>query len=371
MPDPDNITYIDATEFAEAYEAFARGQQGIINQLYQQFRAFNQQYWSGQLPLAIIRIPSHGMTRRKLGRYTRRNEQGEEHVIEINKDFVVLNPWERVLETLRHEMIHLYLIGVVNEHGCKGHGKKFKAEADRVGVPCHGPRGYGNPAKMPAPRTSYAEWKCACGVTSVRCSETRDVHAVCDCCWSPLKEDGYTPGDYTAPREAPINGGESLLAFLTKARATAADATSRLSAVEAERDSYRTQAQELFAELVEVSMLALFAHDDPLVAARRRAEATADAAIARGHDPGLACRFAGIFAELDVEDAIKAGDPADAGMEGRSIDLEPEVTVNGKPLCFDDEQIAAPRTALDLETSTEKRATTDSPASTRAPLDLD
>lgn len=371
MADKDNIVFIDATKFAEAYEAFSRGQQGIVDRLYASFHEFNEQHWRGQLPRAIIRIPSHGMTRRTLGRYTLKNEQGEEHVVEINKDFVVLNTWTRVLETLRHEMIHLYLLGVVKGRGCMGHGKKFKAEADRVGIPCEGPRGYGNPANMPAPLTNYTEWRCACNTTVVRAGSRREVHAICDHCWSPLRDGGYVPGDYQAPSTAPINGGESLLTFLVKTIEAASEAVRRLAGAEAERDRLRQEAQDLFAELMEVSMLAVFADDDPFDAARRRAEATADAATARGADPSIVRRFAAIFSELDVPNA-DGDDLIGSATEARVIDLEPEVTVNGKPLRFeDDDQRDILRAPVDLEPAGSNGREVEPPATNHVPFDLD
>ena len=52
----------------------------------------------------------------------------EIEIIELNKEFVKLNPTNIVLEILKHELVHLKYWG---------HGKNFRRECERLGLKIH------------------------------------------------------------------------------------------------------------------------------------------------------------------------------------------------------------------------------------------
>ena len=118
----------------------ARRSQQLYNELYRAFDMFNGIFADGKLPNVVITIQESG----------RRNAYGwfgngfwsdrlaGEAVPEINlsAEYLSRGP-EGLLETLLHEMAHLWNATVENVRDCSGgqyHNKKFKKAAERFGL---------------------------------------------------------------------------------------------------------------------------------------------------------------------------------------------------------------------------------------------
>src|SRR5690606_28696919 len=73
--------------------------------LYKKWEEYNAQYFFGELSYPLITFEK--MYNRTLGNYTYGEDSlGIKNHIRFNRNFISLNTEERILETLRHEMIH-------------------------------------------------------------------------------------------------------------------------------------------------------------------------------------------------------------------------------------------------------------------------
>jgi predicted SprT family Zn-dependent metalloprotease len=192
---------------------------GILEELYEKHDEYNQEFFFGELSFPLITFDK--LDNRTLGSYTHGGDaMGIENHIRFNINFIALNPMERVLETLRHEMIHqwqdevLYYpkgakpktirIKMVDEKGniqememeqkrfpAERHNKDFKEMAKVVGIKAEGDKCYGNPANMPEPKSYNRKYQCSCIASNgyrVTVWSTREIHAVCQICGKPYKE---------------------------------------------------------------------------------------------------------------------------------------------------------------------------------------
>lgn len=111
-----------------------------VNQLEHIYNALNTDFFQGALPVPIITVQS------KPGTYGHCSvakvwKRTEEQTYELNIAAEVLNyPIEETLDTMLHEMVHLYC----RENGIKEvsrggryHNGRFKAEAERRGLTCY------------------------------------------------------------------------------------------------------------------------------------------------------------------------------------------------------------------------------------------
>lgn len=117
-----------------------------IGQLEKMYNTINADIFQGELPIPIITVQSKPGT---MGHTTvaRIWRKKDEQTFELNIAAEVLDyPIEETLDTLIHEMVHLYC----REHDIKEtsrngvyHNKKFKEEAEKRGLTCYQTEKYG------------------------------------------------------------------------------------------------------------------------------------------------------------------------------------------------------------------------------------
>lgn len=110
-----------------------------VSQLEHIFNTLNTDFFDGELPVPIITVQSKPGTygHCTTAKVWQRKDGG---AYELNIAAEVLNfPIEETLDTMLHEMVHLYC----REHGIKEvsrggkyHNRRFKAEAERRGLTC-------------------------------------------------------------------------------------------------------------------------------------------------------------------------------------------------------------------------------------------
>lgn len=201
-----------------------------VSQLEHIYNKMNADFFEGKLPTPIITVQS---SPRSYGHCTVakvwKKKDGETY--ELNIAAEVLNyPIEETLDTMAHEMIHLYC----RENGIKEtsrggvyHNNKFKELADKIGLQCYKSEKYGwnteagetmlqyaidndwneitlgrervqrllpthtpttaqtgtTPTREPRP-SSTRKYKCPCCNTSIRA--TKDVNVICGVCMQQM-----------------------------------------------------------------------------------------------------------------------------------------------------------------------------------------
>lgn len=111
-----------------------------VSQLEHIYNALNADFFSSSLPLPIITVQSKPGT---YGHFTPSKvwQRKDDHTYELNIAAEVLNyPIEDTIDTMLHEMVHLYCQenGIKDtSRGGKYHNGRFKAEAERVGLECY------------------------------------------------------------------------------------------------------------------------------------------------------------------------------------------------------------------------------------------
>lgn len=117
-----------------------------VGQLEKMYNVLNEDFFGGALPIPVITVQSKPgtfghMTGGKV--WTRKDDRG----YELNIAAEVLNyPIEETIDTMLHEMVHLYCReNNIKEtsRGGKYHNGKFKEEAERVGLTCYKTEQYG------------------------------------------------------------------------------------------------------------------------------------------------------------------------------------------------------------------------------------
>lgn len=110
-----------------------------VSQLEHIYNALNTDFFQDELPIPIITVQSKPGTygHCTTSKVWQRKDGG---AYELNIAAEVLNyPIEETLDTMLHEMVHLYCRenGIKEvSHGGKYHNKRFKAEAERRGLVC-------------------------------------------------------------------------------------------------------------------------------------------------------------------------------------------------------------------------------------------
>jgi predicted SprT family Zn-dependent metalloprotease len=203
-PEDQEIIEVSQTEVKKALKALLSNKSGILATLYLKHDEYNQEFFYGRLSVPLITIDK--LSSKTLGSYTEGTDNtGLENHIRFNQNFIALNTETRILETLRHEMVHQYQDEVLYEKKDKDgnvirsgakrprewHNKDFKEWAEKVGIPCIGRHGGGNPAKMPEAKSYNRKFRCGCMATNgypLTIWSTRPVHAVCQVCGKPFAE---------------------------------------------------------------------------------------------------------------------------------------------------------------------------------------
>jgi hypothetical protein len=181
---------------------------------YRMHEQYNKEFFDNKLSTPVITIDK--LNNRTLGNYTAgQDRMALTNHIRCNHNFVALNTEERVLETLRHEMIHqwqdevLYIeqgsdkareidLPSLDEEGSvifnegmqkkrvkEWHNADFKLMAKWVGIPAIGAKCYGNEAKMPDPVSYNKKFVCGCVASNMyplTIYSTRPINAICQDC---------------------------------------------------------------------------------------------------------------------------------------------------------------------------------------------
>lgn len=117
-----------------------------VSQLEHIYNSLNADFFSSSLPLPIITVQSKPGT---YGHFTPSKvwKRKDDQTYELNIAAEVLNyPIEDTIDTMLHEMVHLYCRenGIKDtSRGGKYHNGRFKAEAERVGLECFQTGQYG------------------------------------------------------------------------------------------------------------------------------------------------------------------------------------------------------------------------------------
>jgi predicted SprT family Zn-dependent metalloprotease len=146
------------------------------------------------------------MSNKTLGKYNSGHDTiGLTNHIYFNRNFIALNTGTRILETLRHEMIHQYQDEVMYEktdnegkliHGGQKrpkdwHNGDFRDFAKKVDIPAIGKHCTGSPANMPEAKSYNRKFRCGCMASNghpLTIWSTREVDAVCNVCGEPFEE---------------------------------------------------------------------------------------------------------------------------------------------------------------------------------------
>ena len=151
------------------------------------FAFFNARWWSGQLPVPVFAFFAQPPRTRRLGHYRARSwrepDGSPRDEIVLYADLALSQGLDSVLETLLHEMVHVWqeYFGRPSVR----HNAAWHAEAARVGLTTWGDKGYTSAADgfraalvelgprvegipfrlldLPRAKAKLAKWICACG----------------------------------------------------------------------------------------------------------------------------------------------------------------------------------------------------------------
>lgn len=104
------------------------------------FNLINKKYYNGELPHVIITLQSQGRKKGVYGWITVQKvwEDNKKEKYEINISVEHLNrPFQEVINTLAHEMVHLYCLENDIKDTSRGgvyHNKKFRDESEKRGL---------------------------------------------------------------------------------------------------------------------------------------------------------------------------------------------------------------------------------------------
>lgn len=110
------------------------------------FHYFNERFWNGRLPVVVFSFFPQPPNGSRLGHFwakTWKDGDGDRrHEIILYADLCLAAGIEQVMQTLLHEMVHLWQ----HEHGLPGknnhHNREWHTEAARVGLVTEGRKGY-------------------------------------------------------------------------------------------------------------------------------------------------------------------------------------------------------------------------------------
>ena len=205
------VHHVDMDAVKKALKVLITKEESIVGMLYEKHAEYNKKFFGDLLSLPIITIER--MSNKKLGTYTIDGHALKlKNHIKFNPNFIALNTEERILETLRHEMIHqlqdeiLYTedeneVGKEVEIGeylatkrkkpKEWHNKDFRDWAEVVGIPAIGKNCVGNPAIMPEPKSYNRKFICGCVASNgfpVTVWSTREIDATCNACGEEFME---------------------------------------------------------------------------------------------------------------------------------------------------------------------------------------
>lgn len=191
--DGQEIIEVSLEQVKQALKTLLTKENTLMGLLYNKHDEYNKEFFEGKLSIPVITIDK--LSNRTLGNYTPDTDNLElTNHIRFNRNFIALNTEERILETLRHEMIHQYqdeILYTGDKKPKEWHNKDFKEMAKVVGIPAIGAKCYGNPAKMPEPKSYNRKFTCGCIASNgypLTVWSTRAIFATCDICGKKLTE---------------------------------------------------------------------------------------------------------------------------------------------------------------------------------------
>lgn len=217
------IIEISKERVKEALRVLLSTKNTYIAMLYEKHAQYNSEFFEGALSTPVITIDK--MDNRTLANYTYEGDpMAVDQHIKFNINFIALNEDWRILETLRHEMIHQWQDEVAygkrdatdNElkmtklpkidvetkaivfedvlqrrRPKETHNNDFRLYAAIVGIPAEGPNCTGNPANMPEPQSYNRKFVCLCMASNkyrMTIYSTREVDATCNVCGTKYTE---------------------------------------------------------------------------------------------------------------------------------------------------------------------------------------
>lgn len=98
----------------------------VRGRLYAEYHEVNQRHFAGLLPT----VPIHIRTLTEFGHLWTDDHTGQPRYIVIQEHHALTDSWEKVRDTLLHEMVHVWQAA----QGYRtGHGPDFKARAKALG----------------------------------------------------------------------------------------------------------------------------------------------------------------------------------------------------------------------------------------------
>lgn len=158
----------------------------MIEELTKAFNKANEKWFEGKLPTPMIIVSRKSskwelgfITASKIWKEKKDNEEECDTRYEINISAEGLGrPIEEIMTTLVHEMVHEYnLVNGIKDSSGKIHNKRFKAEAERVGLIVEKGKqvGYGYTSPSPQFIEEIKTWGINEGVFNYVRSETLKV----------------------------------------------------------------------------------------------------------------------------------------------------------------------------------------------------
>jgi hypothetical protein len=98
----------------------------LVRELRAAYAQVNDVYFGGRLHPATLELVT---SRTTLGRWV-----AATRTVEISRPLVIERPWASVIEVLKHEMAHQYVLEVLGESGQTAHGPAFRDTCARLGI---------------------------------------------------------------------------------------------------------------------------------------------------------------------------------------------------------------------------------------------
>lgn len=111
---------------ADSQRLTAQLETALVRELDQSFRLYNATFFKNKLRKATIELED---VAGRLGQYRHAT-----CTIAIQRDLCLTKPWSVVLEVLKHEMVHQYVLDTLRIEDETAHGRAFREVCDSLGV---------------------------------------------------------------------------------------------------------------------------------------------------------------------------------------------------------------------------------------------
>jgi hypothetical protein len=110
---------------------------------------WNVRYWNGDLPEPIVTFQPNGPRSMRLGHYQAKTWKGAAGEVRdelvLYSDLCLSRGIEQVCQTIVHELVHVWEQHSGKPPHSNHHGRRWHAEAKRVGLETEGPKGFTKP----------------------------------------------------------------------------------------------------------------------------------------------------------------------------------------------------------------------------------